>query len=65
MTTKTFNLTLSQIHSARPATKRVLVEISVSGDVHISSTTEEEDTINILDKAMEAIDGQRLPPTDA
>jgi hypothetical protein len=62
MTTKTFNLSRAQVSSQRPATLRVLLEVDVSGTLHISSTTEEEKTIEVLDRAMEAIDGQRLPP---
>lgn len=30
----------------------------------ISSTLSKEETINLLDRAMEAIDGQRLPPEE-
>jgi hypothetical protein len=62
--TKTFNMTLSQIHSARPATQRVLIEVSPNGDIHISSTIGADNTVKLLDQAMEGIDGQRLPPAD-
>lgn len=57
------NMSLSQISSFWPATKRILVEVGTSGELRISSTLEsEEDTIQLLDEAMEAIDGQRMPP---
>jgi hypothetical protein len=64
-TTKSFNHTLSEIHSSQPATQRVLGEVSINGDIHVSSTTETAETIELLDKAMEACDGQRLPPDSA
>lgn len=56
-------MSLSEIHSPRPAVARVLIERSINGDLHISSTLSDgETTVQILDEAMEAIDGQRLPP---
>jgi len=56
-------MSLAEISSPRPATARVLVERGVNGDLHISSTLGgEEETVQMLDEAMEAIDGQRLPP---
>ena len=60
-TVKTFNLPSCSVLSV-PATARVVVSRKVDGSLDIQSTLEEEDTINLLDEAMEAIDGQRLPP---
>jgi hypothetical protein len=56
-------LSLAQVSSPRPASARILIERSVNGEVHISSTlANEEETIQFLDEAMECIDGQCLPP---
>jgi hypothetical protein len=60
------HMSLAEVSSPRPATARVLVERTLGGTLIISSTLDsEESTIQMLDEAMEAIDGQRLPPTGA
>lgn len=57
---------LSEVHSPRPAIARILVERGVNGSVHVTSTLEEAETsVQLLDEAMEALDGQRLPPETA
>ena len=45
-----------------PAVARVVVSLKVDGSYEIDSTTGKEETIDMLDKALECIDGQRLPP---
>jgi hypothetical protein len=60
-----FGADLSSLGTPVPATARILVELKVGGKVHITSTLEDEKTtIDLLDKAMEAIDGPRLPVED-
>ena len=59
---KRFKEPLTAIQSNHPATARVLVEVRVNGEFLITSTLGEPETVDLLDKAMEAIDGQRLPP---
>ena len=59
---KLFCLSLSEVPSPRPATARVLIERRVDGQFELRSTLSPEETIEVLDGAMESIDGQRLPP---
>lgn len=59
-TNKTFNLTA--VNATTPAVSRVMVSVGVDGTLHIDSTEDESETIDILDRAMEAIDGHRVPP---
>lgn len=57
-----FNVHISELTSPNPAVQRILIEVGVGDNaVRITSTTDEKDTIDILDAAMEAIDGKRLP----
>lgn len=59
---KSFNEELWTISDRQPATARVLVWRDISGQLHLRSTVDEKETIDILDGAMESIDGQRFPP---
>lgn len=61
---KRFNMSLAEVPSPRPATNRILLESTIDGRILIHSTLTPEETIEALDGAMEAIDGQRLPPRE-
>ena len=58
--TKTFNCT--SVNSMTPAVARIMVSRKVDGSLDIQSTLEPEESVQLLDEAMEEIDGQRLPP---
>jgi hypothetical protein len=65
--TKVFNdpdvaLNYSRIHRGFIPKGVVTIAVFSDGSSRITSSLEAEATINLLDKAMEAIDGQRLPP---
>lgn len=61
--TKKFGMSLAEISSPRPATKRILIEVGVDGSISVSSTLPDaETTVQLLDEAMESVDGKRLPP---
>lgn len=57
---------IERVHGAANRRPSVLTEViiqrSSNGDLIILSEGNQATTLNLLDNAMEAIDGQRLPP---
>jgi hypothetical protein len=56
-----FNVGLAGVPSHRPAVERILVERRINGALIITCSHGQDAGMKLLDEAMEAIDGQRVP----